>query len=147
MSVEGIPPTWSAFKAQYFRRVGDPTTVAGQELLTSRSPITFVHQIQQPLLVGQDANDPRVHQSESDQLVSAMRARNIPVTYAIYGDEGHIFVRPESRLSFFAMAESFLGQCLGGKVQVITPQDMHGAQLTVPEAVQHIPSLQQALKQ
>ena len=143
--LEAIPPTWSAFKAQIYARVGDPTTEAGRKLLTERSPLTHVGRIQRPLLVGQGANDPRVNQSESDRLVAAMQARKIPVTYAVYGDEGHVFMRPESRLSFYAMAESFLGQCLGGRVQTVSAEDLKGAQLTVPEGAQHIPGLAEAL--
>ncbi len=51
-----------------------------------------------PLLIGQGANDPRVTRKESDQIVTAMKAHGIPVTYAIYADEGHGFARPENRV-------------------------------------------------
>lgn len=70
-----------------------------------------------PLIIGQGANDPRVKQSEADQIVRALREKDIPVTYVLYPDEGHGFARPENRLSFFAIAEAFLAQNLGGRLQ------------------------------
>ncbi len=70
--------------------------------------------IKKPLLIAQGANDPRVKQAESDQIVKAMKDKNLPVTYVLYPDEGHGFARPENRTSFYAVAEGFLAQCLGG---------------------------------
>ena len=59
----------------WYKRVGDPRTPQGRKMLLERSPITKVDQIQRPLLIGQGANDPRVTQKESDQIVAAMKAR------------------------------------------------------------------------
>ena len=98
-------------------RVGDPRTEDGKQLLLDRSPLTHVDQIKKPLLIGQGANDPRVKQAESDQIVEAMKAKNIPVTYVLFPDEGHGFARPENSKAFNAVAEGFLGTCLGGRVQ------------------------------
>lgn len=81
---------------QWYRRVGDPRTDAGKQLLLDRSPITHVDSIKRPLLIAQGANDPRVIQAESDQIVEAMKAKNIPVTYVLFPDEGHGFARPEN---------------------------------------------------
>ena len=64
-----------------------------------------------------DANDPRVKQAESDQIVEAMQAKNIPVTYVLYPDEGHGFARPENRMSFFGIAEAFLATNLEGEFE------------------------------
>jgi len=50
---------------------------------------------------GQGANDPRVKQTESDQIVQAMQERDIPVTYVLYPDEAHGFARPENRRKMF----------------------------------------------
>ena len=72
-------------------RVGDPRTEAGRALLRDRSPLHRAGNISRPLLIGQGANDPRVKQAESDQIVTAMRDKNIPVTYVLYPDEGHGF--------------------------------------------------------
>ena len=79
------------------------------------SPLTHFDRIQRPLLIGQVANDPRVTQLEADQIVEAMTAKNIPVTYVLYPDEGHGFARPENNMSFNAVTEAFLAEQLGGR--------------------------------
>ena len=96
--LQTIPPYWEPAKKLFYTRVGDPTTEDGKKLLTAASP-THVDKIKAPLLIGQGANDPRVKQSESDQIVKAMQAKKIPVTYVLYPDEGHGFARPPNRMS------------------------------------------------
>jgi dipeptidyl aminopeptidase/acylaminoacyl peptidase len=91
-----IPPYWEAGKRQMYRRMADPTTEAGKAWLAERSPLTKAANIRKPLLIGQGANDPRVKQDESDQIVKAMQARKIPVTYVLFPDEGHGFARPQT---------------------------------------------------
>jgi dipeptidyl aminopeptidase/acylaminoacyl peptidase len=143
--IESFPPYWQPFmEVTWYKRVGDPRTPDGRKLLLERSPITKVDQIQRPLLIGQGANDPRVTRKESDQIVAEMKKRNIPVTYAIYADEGHGFARPENRISFFALSDGFLGKCLGGRIEPIG-QDLKGAALEVPEGADAIPGLKAAL--
>lgn len=114
-----IPPYWEAGKLQFYKRMGDPTTEEGRALLTERSPLTFADKIQRPLLIGQGANDPRVNVAESDQIVTAMKAKNIPVTYVVFPDEGHGFARPVNNIAFNAVAENFLAQCLKGRSEPI----------------------------
>jgi dipeptidyl aminopeptidase/acylaminoacyl peptidase len=109
-----MPKYWAPYKAMFARRVGDP---AKEEFLKSRSPLFFVNKIKAPLLIGQGANDPRVKQSESDQIVAALRKENKPVEYIVYTDEGHGFARPENRLHFFAKAEEFLAKYLGSRAE------------------------------
>lgn len=65
-----------------------------RKFLASRSALTYAHRISKPLLIGQGKNDLRVKQAESDQIVKAMREKNLPVTYIVYPDEGHDFRRP-----------------------------------------------------
>lgn len=139
-----VPPYWASFFEQLARRMGDPRTDAGRAWLTERSPLTRVDQIRKPLLIGQGANDPRVKQDESDQIVNAMTARNIPVTYVLFPDEGHGFQRPENGKAFNAVAEGFLGQCLGGRVQPIG-EDFAGSSIQVPAGAAQVPGLEQAL--
>ena len=115
--MENIPPYWEPIRALLYNRVGNPKTEA--DFLKSRSPLFFVDRIQTPLLIGQGANDPRVKQVESEQIVNAMRKANKPVEYILYTDEGHSFVRPENRLHFFAKTEEFLGKYLGGRVEPV----------------------------
>jgi dipeptidyl aminopeptidase/acylaminoacyl peptidase len=114
-----IPPYWEAGKQQMYRRMGDPTTDAGKALLKERSPLTYADRIKKPLLIGQGANDPRVNVAESDQIVAAMQAKNIPVTYVVFPDEGHGFARPANNIAFNAIAENFLAGCLGGRAEPI----------------------------
>ncbi len=113
--LSSIPPYWKSFFEEFALRVGDPRTEEGKKLLAERSPLTRVDAIKKPLLIGQGANDPRVKQAESDQIVKAMKDKNLPVTYVLYPDEGHGFARPANRTSFYAIAEGFLAQCLGGR--------------------------------
>ncbi|RCJ19382.1 peptidase S9 [Nostoc sp. ATCC 43529] len=116
--IQTIPPYWEPLKAMFYHRVGNLETEA--EFLKSRSPLFFADKIQKPLLIGQGANDPRVKQSESDQIVNAMQQAGLPVKYVLYPDEGHGFARPENRLHFFAIAEEFLAQYLGGRFEPLT---------------------------
>ena len=115
--IESIPEYWKPMIAQFHQRVGDSTTESGMQLLIDRSPIHRVDQIKRPLLIGQGANDPRVKQAESDQIVHAMKRAEIPVTYVLFPDEGHGFARPENNIAFWAIAEAFLAEHLGGRCE------------------------------
>ena len=117
--LQTIPPYWEAGKQQFYKRMGDPTTEEGRKLLKERSPLTYADRITKPLLIGQGANDPRVNVAESDQIVAAMQARNIPVTYVVFPDEGHGFARPVNNIAFNAVAENFLAKCLGGRAEPV----------------------------
>lgn len=140
-----IPPYWAAFFEQFAKRVGDPRTEEGKKLLADRSPLSRVAAIKKPLLIGQGANDPRVKQDESDQIVKAMKAKNIPITYVLFPDEGHGFARPANSKAFNAVAEGFLSQCLGGRAQPIG-DDFKGSSISVPEGSSGVPGLAEALK-
>ena len=142
--LNSIPPYWAPMIALFATRVGDHRTEDGQALLNERSPLTYVDRIQRPLLIGQGANDPRVKQSESDQIVKAMREKGIPVTYVLYPDEGHGFVRPENNLSFNAVAEAFLAQHLGGRCEPIGG-DFDGSTIQVPVGAEQFPDLAASL--
>ncbi len=113
--LKSIPPYWAPAKAMFSKRVGD--LEKEEEFLKARSPLFLADKIKAPLLIGQGANDPRVKQAESDQIVTALRKAGKTVEYVIYTDEGHGFVRPENRLHFFARAEAFLARHLGGRAE------------------------------
>jgi dipeptidyl aminopeptidase/acylaminoacyl peptidase len=113
--IETIPPYWAPMVAQFHRRVGDPAVDA--EFLWSRSPLSRVSSIRIPLLIAQGANDPRVKQAESEQIVAALRAAGIDHEYLLFPDEGHGFAKPENRLRFYAAAERFLARHLGGRAE------------------------------
>ncbi len=114
--VRSFPPYWRPLLAgTWFRFVGDPDDPDELADLEARSPINRVDQIIAPLLVMQGANDPRVKQHESDQIVAALRARGVPVEYVVKEDEGHGFVKPENRMDVFRAIEGFLATHLGGR--------------------------------
>ncbi len=138
-----IPPYWESFKQQFYQRMGNPTTEDGRALLKAASPLTHVDAIKRPLLIGQGANDPRVNQAESDQIVAAMKAKGIPVTYVLFPDEGHGFARPVNSIAFNAVAENFLGSCLGGRAEPIG-EALKGSSAKVPEGAEFTPGLKEA---
>jgi len=109
------------------RRVGD---IENDPALNRRiSPLFHVDAIKAPLIVLQGANDPRVKIAESDQIVAAMREKELPVTYVVFPDEGHGFARPENRMDANAYIEQFLGEQLGGRVEPREPIDGSTAEL------------------
>jgi len=142
--IETIPPYWAPQIELFTTRVGDPRTEEGRALLIERSPLTYVDQIQRPLLIAHGANDPRVPQAEADQIVQAMQERGIPVTYLLYPDEGHGLARTENFMSFSAVAEAFFSECLGGRYEPIG-DDFEGSSLTVPVGAEDVPGLTDAL--
>ncbi|MFL5692835.1 MAG: S9 family peptidase [Ktedonobacteraceae bacterium] len=113
--LRSVPPYWSALLVSLYRRVGNPDT--DEEFLKSRSPLFKVDQIKIPMLIAQGANDPRVKQAESEQIVEAMKKRGIDYEYMLFPDEGHGFAKPENRLKFYAAAEKFLAKHLGGRFE------------------------------
>jgi dipeptidyl aminopeptidase/acylaminoacyl peptidase len=127
-----VPPYWAAFFENLARRVGDPRTEEGRALLRERSPVHAAHRIARPLLIGQGANDPRVKQAESDQIVAAMKAKGLPVTYVLFPEEGHGFAVPENRMAFQAIAEAFLARHLDTPAEPIG-QDFDGANFKMLE--------------
>jgi dipeptidyl aminopeptidase/acylaminoacyl peptidase len=142
--LESIPPYWAPYLALFKKRVGDHKTALGKKQLMNRSPLSRADKIVRPLLIGQGANDPRVKQAESDQIVQAMEKKKIPVTYVLFPDEGHGFAKPENRLAFNAVAEAFLGRCLGGQSQP-PGDDFEGSSIEVPAGKKLVPGLGGAL--
>jgi dipeptidyl aminopeptidase/acylaminoacyl peptidase len=143
--LQNVPEYWMPFMPVMKVRVGDVDSEEGRKALLERSPLTRVDKIKKPLLIGQGANDPRVKKLESDQIVKAMKEKNIPVTYVLYPDEGHGFARPENRMSFNAVAEAFLAEHLGGRFEPVG-DDFKGATLEVPAGADQVPGLQAALE-
>ena len=139
-----IPPYWEAGKVQFYKRMGDPNTEEGLALLKERSPLYLADKIKVPLLIGQGANDPRVNVAESEQIVTAMKARNIPVTYVVFPDEGHGFARPANNLAFFGITEQFLGKCLGGRAEALG-DDVRKSTAKIEQGAALVPQLAAAV--
>ncbi|MFE1607561.1 S9 family peptidase [Streptomyces albidoflavus] len=102
-----------ALAANWFRWVGDPADPHQEADMLTRSPISRVDQIRTPLLIAQGANDARVAQAESDNMVHALRARGALVEYILMGDEGHSIENPENLTAVYRAVERFLGEHLG----------------------------------
>ncbi len=113
--IRSFPPYWATALASFYKRVGNPDT--DEEFLKSRSPLFKADQIKIPMLIAQGANDPRVKQAESEQIVEAMKSKGIDYEYMLFPDEGHGFAKPENRIKFYAAAEKFLAQHLGGRYE------------------------------
>ena len=143
--LNSIPPYWASVLDEFARNIGDPRTEEGREFLMSRSPISRVDAIQRPLLIAQGANDPRVKQAESDQIVEAMQKKGLPVTYVLFPDEGHGFARAENSLAFYGITEAFISACLGGDYEPLGDA-LEGSSTTVPAGAEHIPGLEAALE-
>jgi dipeptidyl aminopeptidase/acylaminoacyl peptidase len=105
--LENDPPNWRRWNKLW---IGDLDT--DREKLIQRSPITYVENVRCPLLVIQGDNDPRVPREESDQLVDRLRALGRPVEYVTLGDEGHGFVRLDSRQLVMERIGQFLERYL-----------------------------------
>jgi dipeptidyl aminopeptidase/acylaminoacyl peptidase len=116
--LEAIPPQWEAARETLYRQVGDPRTPDGLALLTERSPLHRAAHIRKPLLIGQGANDPRVKQVEADQMVAAMKANGIAVTYVLYPDE-------------------FLARHLGGRSEPGSAAEIEGNTAVIDESAAH----------
>jgi dipeptidyl aminopeptidase/acylaminoacyl peptidase len=110
--LESIPPWWESFKEALYQEMGDPAEDA--ERLNRISPLFHSDQIQRPLMVLQGANDPRVLQEESDDIVEAVRANGVPVEYIVFEDEGHGFAKKENRQEAYSAMRDFLDRYLAG---------------------------------
>ena len=141
-NLESFMPHWD--EDRMGETIGDPRTEEGRAFLRSRSPINFAQNTRNPVLIGQGARDSRVPQEQSDTVVEKMRQAGVEVTYIVYPDEGHGFAKPANNMSFFAITEVFLGQCLGGRYEPIKNQ-IEDSSVQVPVGAEHIPGLNEAL--
>ena len=128
-----IPPYWEAIRADLYRAIGNIDTAAGLAQARERSPLFSATNIRKSLLIAQGVNDPRVKQAESDQMVAALRAGGIPVTYVLFPDEGHGLVRPENAIACNALIEEFLARHLGGTAEPTSAEEMAASTAKVVE--------------
>ena len=122
--LESIPPYWASIREMFYERMGNPETEEGRAQLEEQSPLNSADQITAPLLIIQGANDPRVKQAESDQIVIALRDRGYPVEYMVAEDEGHGFRGELNRMAMSVAIEWFLAEHLGGRMQTSIASDV-----------------------
>jgi dipeptidyl aminopeptidase/acylaminoacyl peptidase len=115
--LNSIPPYWAPIKKIFHARVGNPEDPSDLERLRAQSPLYSAEDITTPLMVIQGANDPRVKQAESDQIVIALRDLERTVEYLVAPDEGHGFANEINNLASYAAIERFLAENVGGRYQ------------------------------
>jgi dipeptidyl aminopeptidase/acylaminoacyl peptidase len=113
--LDSIPAYWKPMASYLHATVGDP--VNERDMLWDRSPLAHAENVAIPMLIVQGKNDPRVKVAESEQIVDALRRNGLPYEYLLFDDEGHGLARPENRERFYARAEEFLSEHLGGRRQ------------------------------
>ena len=122
--LESIPAYWESFRKSLYEMTGDPETEEGKKLIREASPLFSAHKITKPLLIIQGANDPRVKQAESDQIVVSMRDSGKEVEYLLADDEGHGFRKPNNQMAMWVTTEKFLAKHLGGRYQETMSEDV-----------------------
>jgi dipeptidyl aminopeptidase/acylaminoacyl peptidase len=130
-------PAWQ--RDQLYRRVADARAETGRQLLRIRSPAFHAGRIRSPLLLAYGAHDPRLTRGDTDQVAQAVRLRGI-LTYLVFPDEGRELVRTQNRLSYLAVLEHFLGDCLGGRVEPVGAS-FEGAAINVYDGAVNVPGL------
>ena len=106
--LNSLPPYWELYRQMFYEMVGNPED--DKELLEEISPVFHVDKIKAPLFVAQGANDPRVKQAESDQIVEALESKGIDVQYMLKENEGHGFHNEENRMEFYNAMIEFLNK-------------------------------------
>jgi len=112
-TLENIPPYWESFRNALYVEIGNPATQ--RDFLIATSPLFHAEKIARPLMVLQGANDPRVIQAESDDIVAAVRKNGVPVEYVVFEDEGHGFGKKDNQIEGYGKVLAFLDQHLKNK--------------------------------
>ncbi len=112
-TLKSIPPWWEAFKVALYEEMGDPAVDSVR--LYNISPLFHADKITKPVMVLQGAQDPRVLQVESDEIVEAVKKNNIPVEYVLFEDEGHGFVKKENQIEAYSKILKFVDEYLKEK--------------------------------
>jgi len=111
-TLESTPPWWASFRDALFAELGDPKIDKAR--LHRISPLFHAENIKAPFMVLQGANDPRVLQVESDEIVAAAKKNGVPVEYIVFPDEGHGFVKKENEIKGYTAVLAFLDKYLKG---------------------------------
>ena len=120
-TLKSIPPYWESFRKALYAEMGDPNT-ADSVALYNKSPLFFADKVTKPLMVLQGANDVRVLQVESDEIVDAVKKNNVPVEYIVFDDEGHGFRKKENEIKGYGQIVTFLDKYLLEKKETTKPE-------------------------
>jgi len=121
-TLKSIPPYWESFRKALYDELGDPTTKDSIRL-KKISPLFHAENVKNPIMVLQGANDPRVLQVESDEIVEAVKANDVPVEYMVFPDEGHGFIKKENEIKGYRQILAFLDKYLKDE-DVTTPDNV-----------------------
>ena len=115
-TLKSIPPYWEANRRALYDELGDPFTQDSIRLYNI-SPLFHANKVKNPVMVLQGANDPRVLQIESDEIVEAIRDKGVYVEYLVFPDEGHGFIKKDNQIKAYGQILEFLDTYLKGKVR------------------------------
>ena len=129
-TLKSTPAWWASFRDALFMEMGNP--YEDSVMLYNKSPLFHADKITQPFIVLQGANDPRVLQVESDEIVEAARENGVPVEYVIFPDEGHGFLKKENNIKANEEVLKFLDKYLKGEE---TPEEEQDTTQTEEETI------------
>lgn len=109
-TLKSIPAWWEDFRNALYKEMGNP--YEDSVYLYNISPLFHADKIQKPFMVLQGANDPRVLQVESDEIVEKAKANGVPVEYVIFEDEGHGFRKKDNQIESNKRILEFLDKYL-----------------------------------
>jgi esterase/lipase len=104
---ERLPKTWQTW---IHHTIGHPET--DREFFIERSPATYFHQVESPMLIIQGANDPRVVEAESADVVQQLKKQGIEVEYLVFADEGHGFGKVTNLIKAYKSIVNFFKKYL-----------------------------------
>lgn len=136
----GLPAYWKADLEDLYVAIGDPRLPVGLAMLRAQSPVRYADRVKGAVLLAHGGKDARIKPAQTVQMAQTLEANGAKVTYLAFPDEGGDLVQPQNRLAFFAAAEAFLGECLGGRVEPFGVGE-HGANVRVPIGAALIPGL------
>jgi dipeptidyl aminopeptidase/acylaminoacyl peptidase len=125
--LETMPLEWQSTIEWCYKFFGDPRTEEGRKYLIENSPITYAHNIKNPLMIVQGKNDPRVHLSDANQIVVALKKNGQPVVDVLYPDEGHGCHKEPNAKSYMALIETFFAKIMGGRCEPIHDGELEGS--------------------
>ena len=110
-TLRSIPAYWESSRNQLYKEMGNPYSRDSIRLYNI-SPLFHAQNIKNPIMVLQGANDPRVLQIESDEMVKAARDSGVYVEYVLFEDAGHGFAKKQQQIEGYSKILAFLNNQL-----------------------------------